>query len=348
MKDEKGKPVNGKYYYGYFSADMPDLNYDNPHVVDEAIKIATFWLQDKKVDGFRLDAAQHIFEDPKKTIAFWQKFKAACAQINPQVFLVGEVGNSYDDIGPYLQSAMSACFNFDLSGTILEMIKKENAAGFNGLVKKFETNYTSYNRDFMDATFLTNHDGNRVMSEVNGNTDKAVLAAAVLLTLPGAPFIYYGEEIGMLGKKPDEHIREPMLFEAEKKDTMRTKWIKSIYSTDKTVFPAEDQKFEFTSILNRYQQLITLRKGLAALSYGSFEPSSLNSNDVLGFFRTYNKQRCLVLHNVSAKSVTLILGDTEKNYTQSLYQTSKITAIGDGKIIIAPYSSLILREPATK
>jgi glycosidase len=269
-------------------------------------------------------------------------------EANPRAFLVGEVGNTHETIGPYLQSAMSACFDFDLSSLILDVIKNENAGSFN---KKFEgilSTYAAYNRNFMDATFLSNHDQERVMSQLKGNTDKAVLAAAILLTLPGSPFIYYGEEIGMLGKKPDEHIREPMLFDSEKKDTMRTRWITPIYNTDATIFPAEAQKFESTSLLSRYQQLIILRKGIAALAYGKFEPSSIALKDVIGFFRTYNKQRCLVLHNLSSKSITLVMGDAEKNYTQSLYQTSKLISISNGQITLAPYASLVLREPAIK
>ncbi len=342
------KDAKGKYYYGYFSPDMPDLNYDNDSVVNEAIKIAAFWLKQKKVDGFRLDAAQHIFDDKKKTIAFWKKFKEACIEINPHVFLVGEVGNSFEVIGPYLQSSMSACFNFDLSSAILDMIKTETADGFNKKVQKIQSYYSLYNKNFFDATFITNHDQERVMSQLNDNADKAILAAALMFTLPGQPFIYYGEEIGMKGKKPDEHIREPMLFDEPKYDEMRPKWIKPIYSNDETVANVEKQKQEFASILSRYQQLILLRKGIAALTAGNFEPLQLNTNDAVGFFRTYNAQRCLVLHNVTSKEVTLVLSESEKNYTQSLYQTSKASTVANGKITLAPYSSIVLRQPVAK
>ena len=65
------------------------------------------------------------------------------------------------------------------------------------------------------ATFLTNHDQNRVMSELMGNQDQAKIAATLLLTSPGVPFLYYGEELGMSGVKPDEDIRRPMQWHGE-------------------------------------------------------------------------------------------------------------------------------------
>ena len=69
--------------------------------------------------------------------------------------------------------------------------------------------------DFNFATFLSNHDQNRVMSVFSGNVDKAKVAASLLLTSPGTPFLYYGEEIGMQGRKPDEDIRLPMQWSGE-------------------------------------------------------------------------------------------------------------------------------------
>ncbi|MEZ5069237.1 MAG: alpha-amylase family glycosyl hydrolase [Bacteroidia bacterium] len=78
------------------------------------------------------------------------------------------------------------------------------------------SHYSVANKDYKDIIFLTNHDQNRVMSELNNSFPKARIAATILLTLPGILYIYYGEEIGMRGMKPDEYIREPMLFYSEK------------------------------------------------------------------------------------------------------------------------------------
>lgn len=85
--------------------------------------------------------------------------------------------------------------------------------------------YQNETSDYQDAIFLSNHDQNRVLSALGGDIQKGKLAASVLLTMPGTPYIYYGEEIGMLGMKPDPNIREPFLWNEKGKDQMRTKLI---------------------------------------------------------------------------------------------------------------------------
>ncbi|MEN8844800.1 MAG: alpha-amylase family glycosyl hydrolase, partial [Candidatus Arcticimaribacter sp.] len=63
------------------------------------------------------------------------------------------------------------------------------------------------------GTFLANHDQNRVFNQLGGSIARAKLAASILLSLPGVPYLYYGEEIGMVGEKPDENIRLPMQWD---------------------------------------------------------------------------------------------------------------------------------------
>ena len=82
------------------------------------------------------------------------------------------------------------------------------------VLNALEFNYNLY-PDFQKANFLTNHDMNRVMHVFQGDENKAKAAAVILLTSPGVPFIYYGEEVGMLGAKPDEDIRLPMQWSTE-------------------------------------------------------------------------------------------------------------------------------------
>jgi len=343
-KDDKGVTVGKEYYYGYFGPEMPDWNYDNPKVVDEAKKIVSFWLKTGNVDGFRMDAAQHIFPEHAKNVAFWKAIRNTCDSINPNTFIVAEVGNTSEVIAPYLTS-VNACFDFDLSNEILTLLKNEDASSLNHRVEKIQANYLSQNKKFDDAIFLTNHDQNRLMTELKGNVEKAKLAAAILFTLPGDPFIYYGEEIGMLGQKPDEHIREPMLFSAAASDKMRPKWINATYSTDKTVTPVDAQLLDSKSLLVRYKELLQMRKGVRALMVGNFESSALNSKQLLAYYRIYNNQQCLVLHNVSATKKSITVTDKEKAFSTVVYQTAKeITFEGD-KINLPPYSSVILLKP---
>ena len=104
------------------------------------------------------------------------------------------------------------------------------------------------------------------MSAVNNTMEKAKMAAALLLTLPGSPYIYYGEEIGMQGKKPDPNIREPFLWQAKESDNYRASWIDPKYSTDQTVIPVEEQLKDENSIYNHYKTFIKLRNGSKALT----------------------------------------------------------------------------------
>ncbi|GMQ79243.1 MAG: hypothetical protein BMS9Abin02_1810 [Anaerolineae bacterium] len=106
----------------------------------------------------------------------------------------------------YTGNEVDIAFQFDLAKDIVNT----SSVGLGSLyvqelspiVEKFPKNQY--------ATFITNHDQNRVMSELDGDNQAAKVAASLLLTGPGVPFIYYGEEIGMMGVKPDEYIRRPM------------------------------------------------------------------------------------------------------------------------------------------
>lgn len=343
-KDDKGVSIGNEYYYGFFGPEMPDWNYENPKVVNEAKKIVSFWLSTAKVDGFRMDAAQHIFPEHEKNKAFWKEIKNTCDSINPKTFIVAEVGNTFEVIAPYLNS-VNACFDFDLSSEIIRSVKSEDASSLNYKVMKIQSNYFSKNKNYDDAIFLTNHDQNRLMSELSGNKAKAKLAAAILLTLPGMPFIYYGEEIGMLGQKPDEHIREPMLFAETSNDKMRPTWIKPTYSTDNSVMPAEAQQKDASSMWVCYKQLLKTRKNVKALNVGSFEPSAINSKQLLAYYRIYNKQECLVLHNITAGKLSLPITEKEKPFSSITYPIDRSITIEGDKINLPPYSTVVLLKP---
>lgn len=101
--------------------------------------------------------------------------------------------------------------------------------------------YLQETTDFHDAIFLSNHDQNRVLSVLDGNLSNGKLAASILLTLPGTPYLYYGEEIGMLGIKPDPNIQEPFLWEIQTNDSLRTNWIIPEFTIDNTVVPLAAQ-----------------------------------------------------------------------------------------------------------
>ena len=126
---------------------------------------------------------------------------------------VGELfGDGLNTIAQYIKNdQFDLAFNFQLASSFLESANTGKVGNLPSTLKVSDKAIPGHQY----ATFLTNHDQNRVMSQLGGDLNKAKLAAFFLLTSPGTPFIYYGEEIGMQGKKPDENIRLPMQWTSD-------------------------------------------------------------------------------------------------------------------------------------
>ncbi len=170
------------------------------------------------------------------------------------------------------------------------------------------------------ATFLTNHDQNRVMSVLNGDLAKAKLVAFLLLTSPGVPFIYYGEEIGMQGEKPDELIRTPMQWISDKGAgfTSGTPWEQ--INSDFTTVNVAKQTGDSTSLLEHYRKLIQLRNAHSALSVGTTYVVDSKSNKLASYLRASQDEIILTVTNLGDQPVTDYGLDLEKgplsgNYT---------------------------------
>ena len=127
-------------------------------------------------------------------------------------------------------------FNFSMEQNLIKAVQNGKAtASENGKLLAFYLDdiikqYARYDKQYLDGVFGSNHDQDRILSQVESE-EKAKLVASVYLTLPGNPFIYYGEEIGMKGEKPDECIREPFKWSEDGKD-MDTTWEKNTYNKD--------------------------------------------------------------------------------------------------------------------
>src|SRR5258708_15325807 len=204
--------VRDEYYYGIFWSGMPDLNYETPAVRDEAKKVARFWIEEMGVDGFRLDAVPYLVEEGNKlagtpgTHAMLHEYASYIRSIAPAAFTVGEVWDSVGAMLPYYPDQLDSYFAFELSDAIINGVRT-------GSAKNLLRGYLRL-QDTMPADrwspFLRNHDQTRTLTELDGDVRRAKVAATLLLTLPGLPFVYYGEEIGMTGNKPDERLRTPM------------------------------------------------------------------------------------------------------------------------------------------
>lgn len=333
-----------KRYFGYFWGGMPDLNFDNPAVRDSVIAIGEYWL-DKGVDGFRLDAAKHIYPDDRAedAHAWWEEFRAEMEAVDEDVLLVGEVWDGPEVIAPFF-SGLHSLFNFHLSEEIFDAFRAREGANIAERLVDMRAMYAEVNPDFVDATFLTNHDQPRIMSELD-DMDDMRLATHLLFTLPGAPYVYYGEEIGMYGEKPDPNIREPMLWAPEEDDDLRTTWIEPEFSTDETVTPVSEQLDDEGSLLNLYRDLIALRSEHDALARGEIEAVSVEPPALSVYERTSDTQTLLVAHNMDTEAHELTLPDElADTYTAIAYASDDEIEASDEGITLPASGTVILAE----
>jgi glycosidase len=340
---------NGQYYVGVFTSAMPDLNYDNPAVRKEMIDVGRFWLK-QGVDGFRLDAAQHIYDDLrsdmdspvalKKNVTWWNEYRHDLETVDPNVWLVGEVARQNpDDLVPYM-GPLSTVFNFPLATQLLNSVRQERNLGIGtGLEYSYAAYRAHADGQFDDAPFLTNHDQNRVMSELDGNMAHMRLAAALLLTLPGHPFIYYGEELGMQGTKPDEDIREPMRWYRNSGPGVAS-W-KAWSTSDGPDVSVEAEEADPNSLLNLYRSLIGWRQQIGALRDGVLHNVPVDDPHVLAYTLRDAQSRVLVVHNLSRDTRTVSLGAALSNAT-ILVQSKTGAVVTQGQLSLPPYGSAIL------
>ena len=335
------KASNGKYYYAVFWDQMPDLNFKNQSVLQEIQKITSFWLKDVGVDGFRLDGARYYVEEDK-TLAdspanheFLKEWATSYRPIDAQVFSVGEIWTENFTVSTYTKehTQIDSAFNFDLAGSIIKSLNEGNNSGlgftFKATVKLFP--------DQNNSNFLTNHDMDRAMSQLGGDQDKSQAAAGILFTAPGIPFIYYGEEIGMQGKKPDEHIRTPMQWTDEKGAgfTSGTPWeqINSSY----ILINAAKLTGQSNSLLEYYRKLIQLRNAHSALRVGKTFVADSSSNKLWAYLRASKDEAILTVINLSDRPVTdtqldLSSGPLSGKYiATSLLDNSTINALQSNK-----------------
>jgi len=344
----------GEHYYGYFNSLTPDLNLDNPRVREEIVNIARFWLDEIKVDGFRMDAARHIFPDERVTDnhEFWVWFRKEMEQIKPDVYLVGEVWSSAEVVAPYLKG-LPSLFNFDLGYAITDVARAgKDTIGLVQRYKEIRDYYKSITNEYLDATFVKNHDQTRLLTELKGNVDKARMAASMLLTMPGTPYLYYGEEIGMLGDKlqtfadifgPDAYVREPFIWDYDRRDKAETTWEKPHYSTDSTVVPISAQKGDGNSLYSFYQKLIAFRNNSKALTYGDIDQAGISISEVVAFRRVHDDETVLVLHNVSDVEVTVPLQAENVDFDEVVYDLNGKSVLLDGELTLPAFSTVILK-----
>ncbi len=319
------RAANGKYFYTVFSdTKIADLNYNNPAIRDQMKKVTSFWLQDVGIDGFRLDAIRYVVEennqlaDSKANHAFLEEWGGYYRSINPQAFSVGEAWTDNANVKKYTDTnrELDSAFNFDLSDAMFKL----NEGNTTSIRFVLQTTI----RDFPEqdnANFITNHDMPRVMNQLGTDKEqRAKLAAGILLTAPGIPFIYYGEEIGMSGTKPDEKIRTPMQWDNAQGAgfTSGNPW--QDVNSDYVIVNVAAQTGDNTSLLEHYRTLIQLRNTHSALRVGKTYVAESNSNKILSYLRVSSDEILLILFNIDDEPLTdykldLSVGPLSGQYT---------------------------------
>ena len=209
------------------------------------------------------------------------------------------------------------------------------------------------------SPFLSNHDGTRTMTMLGGDVGRAKLAATLLLTLPGLAFVYYGEEIGMTGDKPDPRLRTPMQWGAGHGVgfTTGTPWERLQPDSLTANVAAEDA--DTGSLLNLYRRLIHLRRDNEALGTGKLVPLSAGSPQAVAYLRLAGNHAVLVVANLGAtvlSGISIVSGERTLplgRYTaRSLLggpNRAPLTVNADGQIegyvpaaTVGPQESLVL------
>lgn len=268
---------DGERYLGLFVAEMPDLDHRNPEVVDAMLEAAAFWL-DLGVDGFRIDAIQHVVEgvdgsiaNAPENLAWVAEFGARLRARHPGAFLVGETWTSTPLIAAYHRDAdLDMSFDYPLWRALLGALQARSAIDLHA---QLTLNEGAYPAGAWRGTFVSNHDQQRpasVLSPLRRSPARDALLGRLLLALPGTPFVYYGEEIGMPNGPGDDdrQKRTPMRWTATADGgfTDGAPWFPP--STDDPAVSVAAQAGDPASVLEAYREAIALRAAHPALARG--------------------------------------------------------------------------------
>ncbi|HOJ62795.1 MAG TPA: alpha-amylase family glycosyl hydrolase [Spirochaetota bacterium] len=363
------------WYYAYFINSKPDLNYKNPEVINYMKSVMKFWL-DLGVDGFRFDAVTLLVENGENAIKhqpesfqIYREFRKFVEENykDRDIFFVAESESPYIDYLGNGKDMFHSVFDFKINNTIIRTLKDEAPIADNG-ANMIESIVVKYTKDLKNkdggflATLLSNHDsyaGVRPFRQFEENIDKCKLAGSIYLTLPGIPFIYYGEEIGMDTTpkfKGDRFLRVPMQWDDSENagfTTANKAWL-GVNENYKDYNVAKFEK-DNNSILNHYRNLVKIRKENKSLSLGTFQTLSIvgKNNKVIGYLREFDNEKTIVILNFDKKKYSFIKFDltgtslekSDAKVTQLLGENAKIE-IKKGILSIsniANYGTIIIK-----
>ena len=297
-----------RYFYGYFWEGMPDLNLANDAVTAELQRIAAYWIEEMGVDGFRLDAARHLIEDGEElentpeTRAWLVAFREAVRGSRPDALVLGEVWDATSTSARYVhEGSLDLAFEFGLASAFVSAVRFGDPTSLAAIQAEVTAAYPPGGY----ASFLTNHDQNRVFDQVGRDLGAARAAATLLLTSAGVPFIYYGEEIAMRGRKPDERIRTPLAWDGSLPGagfTTGEPWQDLADGLDEANIAVQTD--DPGSLLSHYRTLIRARSDSPTLLRGDHRPVTVDSPKVYAIARHLGDETVIVVVNLGDEPVT--------------------------------------------
>jgi maltose alpha-D-glucosyltransferase/alpha-amylase len=340
----------GQFFWHRFYSHQPDLNFDNPAVRKEMRKVMQFWL-DLGVDGFRVDAVPYLIEregtsceNLPETHAYLKEMRQFINANYPGRILLCEANQWPQDVLAYFGEGdeFHMAFNFPLMPRIYMALKQANASPIRWALD----NTPPIPTNTQWCTFLRNHDEltlemvteeerqwmwqqyapeprmrlnlgiRRRLAPLLGNDRRLIeLANSLLFSLPGAPIIYYGDEIGMGDNiwLPDRNgVRTPMQWDAS--TSAGFSQTTNLYLPVINVPPYDFQKVNVMaqkadpdSLWHTIQRMIHLRKKHPTLAEGEVDWLDCKTDAVLAFYRTLGNERLLAIHNLSHNPQSVFL-----------------------------------------
>jgi glycosidase len=220
---------------------------------------------------------------------------------------------------------LDLAFDFDLANSMVISARSQDNSKISQTLS-FDSKIFKPNQF---GAFLTNHDQDRVFSQLGEDLSKSRSAAEMLFTMSGVPFIYYGEEIGMSGTKPDEQIRTPMNWSNSESGgfTTGTPWEPSNmdYKSGRNV---ADETKDPNSLLSLYRNLIHLRGGYSALRVGDFKLVKTDHPAIYAALRKSQDETLMILVNLSTNPVSGFKLSADNSGLQGSYHLQAIFGHG--------------------
>lgn len=306
--------VRGQYYFHQFYPAQPDLDFDEPAVREALLDVARFWL-DRGVDGFRLDVPYRYAEELPVcshlpgTFDFLRSLREVTDSYDGERAMVGETLASPEVLAQYLEPDVLHMGFLLLEATVFWIAGSSgNAAGLgraiDGVVAALPPT-----TDGTFATILGNHDFARVSAAVSDDPGALRVMAGTQLTLPGVPFVYYGEELGMLSGSDiivdgRDSARTPMQWDATANAGFTTGTPFLALAPGHDTRSVESELADDTSLLSYYRRLIALRNATPALRTGTYQSVRGPNTRTLVYWRRHPEGDRLVVASFGKEAAT--------------------------------------------